>query len=186
MNATRASVWKMWLDRFSGHSTPSQSPPPPVNRNHPPGPARRPSQLGPGLPQRPGYGPRTSSLNPGSRANNSTTSVNSQRLHNGSTLKHEVTPPADFSDSLEILEKIVGRRLPQDDKTSVFPDASATLEKPLELLVDVDFDGLSLEDFAHQATSKSKIYSEVDNLNTSQTVEECECVCAISSLFSSS
>lgn len=175
----------MWLDRFSGHSTPSQSPPPPVNRSRPPGPARRPSQLGPGLPQRPGYGPRTSSLNPGSRANNSTTSANSQRLNNGSTLKHEVTPPADFSDSLEILEKIVGRRLPRDDKTSVNPDGNGTLEKPSELLVDVDFGGLSLEDFAHQATSRSRKYSEFDNPNTSQTVEECEYVCAISSVFCS-
>lgn len=173
----------MWLDRFSGHSTPSQSPPPPVNRSHPPGPARRPSQLGSGLPQRPGYGPRTSSLNPGSRANFSTTSVNSQRLHNGSTLKHELTPPADFSDSLQILEKIVGRKLPQGDKTSKNPDLDGILERPSELLVDVDFGGLSLEDFAHQAKSKTKEYSEIDNPNTSQTVEECEYVCAISSVF---
>ena len=171
----------MWLDRFSGHSTPSQSPPPPVNRSHPPGPARRPSQLG--LPQRPGYGPRTSSLNPVSRANISTTSVNSQRLHNGSTLKNEVTPPADFSDSLEILEKIVGRKLLQDDKTSENLDIDGILEKPSELLVDVDFGALSLEDFAHPAISKLKEYPEVDNPKTSQTVEECEYVCAISSVF---
>lgn len=170
----------MWLDRFSGHSTPSQSPPPPQNRNYPPGPPRRSSQLGPGLPQRPGYGPRTSSLNPGSRVNISTTSVNSQKLSNGSTLKHEITPPADFSDSLGILEKIVGRKLPQDNRSTETPNGNEILEKPSELLIDVDFRGLSLEDFAHQANSRSKP-SEVDTLTTSQTVEECEYVCAVSS-----
>ena len=164
----------MWLDRFSGHSTPSQSPPPPQNRPVSPAPPRRPNQLGPGLPQRPAYGPRTSSLNLGSRPNISTTSVNSQKLPNGSTLKHQVTPPADFPDPLEVLEKVLGRKLQLDNKADGIPNGCSVPEKPPELLKEVDFGGLSLEDFAHSMDLVESEQAEVDTRMTAQTVEECE------------
>ncbi|KAL8791912.1 MAG: hypothetical protein Q9195_005488 [Heterodermia aff. obscurata] len=164
----------MWLDRFSGHSTPSQSPPPPQNRALSPAPPRRPSQLGPGLPQRPAYGPRTSSLNLASRSNISTTSVNSQKLPNGSTLKHEVTPPADFPDPLEVLEKVLGRTLQQDHNADGVSDGYPIPQKPSELVKDVDFGGLSLEDFAQSMDLVESKQMEVDTRMTAQTVEEYE------------
>ena len=167
----------MWLDRFSGHSTPSQSPPPPQNRPLSPVPPRRPSQLGPGLPQRPAYGPRTSSLNLGLRPNISTTSVHSQNFSNGSTLKHEVPPPSDFPDSLEVLEKLLGRTLQLDNKTDGVSNGCPSSQKPPELLKEVDFGGLSLEDFAQSMESESE-QTEVDTPMTAQTVEECEYVCS--------
>lgn len=167
----------MWLDRFSGHSTPSQSPPPPQNRPHPPAPPRRPGQLGPGLPQRPAYGPRTSSLNLASRHNISTTSINSQKLPNGSTLKHEVTPPADFPDPLEVLERVLGRTLQLDNKADGLSNGYPSPEKPSELLKEVDFGGLSLESFAQSMDAEPE-QTEVNTRITAQTVEECEYVCS--------
>lgn len=165
----------MWLDRFSGQSTQSQSPPPPLHRARSPAPLRRPSQLGPGLPQRPGYGPRTSSLNLGSRPNISTTSVNSQKLPNGSTLKHEITPPADFPDPLERLETIVGRTLQLNIQVDEIHDGDVLPGKPPELLAGVDFGGLSLEEFV-QKEDLEPPRSEVNTQKTVQTVEECEYV----------
>lgn len=171
----------MWLDRFSGHSTPSQSPPPPHNRSHAPAPTRRPSQFGQSLPSRPAYGPRTSSLNLGSRLDTSTTSVNSQRLANGSTLKHEVSPPADYPDPLEVLEVVVGKPLRQNDRTNGALNSDGDHGKPAELLADIDFGGLSLEDFAQSADHESE-FSDIAARVTAQTVEECEYVCSDSLL----
>ena len=165
----------MWLDRFSNHPTPSHSPPPPLNRSHSPAPQRGPSQLGSGAPLRPGYGPRISSLNSGSRATISTTSVNSQRLPNGSALKHEVTPPADFSDPLEVLERIIGRQLPQQVAPIEHENEQKQVEKPPELVADVDFGGLSLTDFVGSEEIESKT-PEIASQMTAQTVEECEYV----------
>ena len=165
----------MWLDRFSGHPTPTHSPPPPLNRSHSPAPQRGPSQLGPGVPIRPGYGPRTSSLTLGSRATISTSSVNSQRLPNGSALKREVTPPADFPNPLEVLERIVGRQLQRQDDPIGHEIEQEQIEKPSELVVDVDFGGLSLIDFARHEDNESRT-PEVATRMTAQTVEECEYV----------
>ena len=165
----------MWLDRFSNHPTPSHSPSPPLNRSHSPAPQRGPSQLGTGSPLRPGYGPRISSLNSGSRATISTASVNSQRLPNGSALKHEVTPPADYSDPLQVLERIIGRQLPQSDGPVEHEKEQEQAEKPSELVADVDFGGLSLVEFARSEDIESKT-PEIASQSTAQTVEECEYV----------
>ena len=167
----------MWLDRLSGHPTPLHSPPPPLNRSQSPAPQRRPSQLPSGPLVRPGYGPRISSLNPGSRATTSTTSVNSQRLPNGSALKHEVSPPADFPNPLEVLERIVGRQLQKQDGSSERENEQDQdqVKRPSELVADVDFSGLSLIDFARRQDVDLEI-PEVATRMTAQTVKECEYV----------
>ena len=158
----------MWLDRFSGQSTPAGSPPP-QNRSYSLAP-RRPSHLVPGAGPRPGFSPRTSSLNV-AKLNSSTTSLNSPRLPNGSGLKQQVIPPNDSPDPLKVLEEIVGKPLSEESHEVANDDVG---DKPSELLQDVDFDGLGLHDFLHGDTSG--LIDQGDSI--AQTAEECEYVCS--------
>ena len=174
----------MWLDRFSGNSTPSGSPPPPHNRSHSPA-ARHPSGLGPGGTSRPAFGPRTSSLNIHAKANLSTTSINSPRIPNGSALKRQVSRPADFTDPLQALEAILGRALPKGDNESTQNDPEDGIrgpDRPTELLEGIDLEGLSLEDFT-QASQNGAEYRDTDIKTATQTVEECEYVCTTSGVL---
>ena len=171
----------MWLDRLSGNSTPSGSPPPPHNRSYSPA-ARHHSGLGPGGTSRPAFGPRTSSLNIHARANLSIASINSPRLPNGSALKRQVSPPADSTDPLKALEAIVGRSLSEEGNESTqhgLVDGIQGPNRPTELLAEIDFEGLNLEDFA-QTSHHGPEYGNIDIETTTQTVEECEYVCTIS------
>ncbi len=163
----------MWLDRFSGQSTPSGSPPPPQNRSYSPAP-RRPSHLVPES-RRPSFTPRSSSLNPGPRINQSTTSLNSHRLPNGSNLKQQV-PPAGFTDPLKVLEDIIGRPVEKDILENGTTQNSTELERPSQLSEDVDFDGLSLQAFAEAANPEAMNGESDDHRVSAQTVEECEYV----------
>ena len=95
----------MWLDRLSGHSTPSATPP--ASRPYSPAPPRRPSHLAPSsAAQRPGFSPRSSSLSLVS--NDSTTSLlaSSKRV-NGSALKQSVTT-GDAPDPTKVLRRLIG------------------------------------------------------------------------------
>lgn len=168
------SPFKMWLDRFSGHSTPSGSPPPPQNRSFSPAP-RRPSHLAPES-RRPSFSPRSSSLNPGPRLNQSTISINSARLPNGSNLKQQVPPPADFIDPLKVLEDIIGSPVQQEVLDDGTTENFAELERPSQLSENVDFDGLSLQAFAEAANAETMNGSSDDQPISAQTVEECEYV----------
>ena len=157
----------MWLDRFSGHSTPSESPPP-QNRPYSPAP-RRPNGLVPTGTARPPFGPRISSLNLDPRANLSTSSVNSQ------------TPPADLTDPLEALEAIVGRSIPADRaRDGVFHDESSRA-RPRELVEAVDFGGLSLDDFARSCMHDPDAVSAKIGIGM-QTLEQSEYVASFQSL----
>ena len=160
----------MWgLDRFSGHSTPSGSPPP-QNRSFSPAP-RHPSNLGPGLAARPPHSPRSSSFNVSSKYNTSTASLNSPRLPNGSGLKQQITPPADFTDPLRLLEDIIGRPIPDEEERDG-EDGRVQLEKPAELVEDVDFGGRSIQDFL-----KGEEERDLDSSgDTAQSAMECEYV----------
>ncbi|KAL8960682.1 MAG: hypothetical protein Q9193_002656 [Seirophora villosa] len=138
----------MWLDRLSGQSNPSDSPAP-----------RRLNHLTPNTTTRPAYGPRTSSLGLGSRANLSTTSLNSPRLPNASSLRQQLSPPADVADPLIVLQDILGKR---SESVNIAPndyDGSRNAQKPPDLADDVDFEGLSLQAFAdtsnHDETTES-------------------------------
>ncbi|KAI9793943.1 MAG: hypothetical protein M1833_000512 [Piccolia ochrophora] len=147
----------MWLDRFSGQSTPTGSPPP-HNRSGSPGP-RRSSHLGPTIyPHRPGFSPRSSSLSLVSNA--STSSLpGTTKQPDGSALKHSVlsSPPIVVSDPLDVLQTIIGVHSGRDRKASLGDGAvsqhSQGLEASPELLEEIDFDGLSLRGFVGRRES---------------------------------
>ena len=166
-------VIKMWLDRFSANPTPTGSPPP-QQRSFSPGP-RRPNLLGHGATLRPGFSPRSSSLNISGKFNLSTTSLNSARLPNGSGLKQQITPPTNSTDPLKVLEDIVGKPLHASDGEHEPLQNEARLERPAELVEDISFDGLGLQDFLQQEEK----YDGSDLLTqTTQSTEECEYVCS--------
>lgn len=161
----------MWLERLSGQSTPSASSSVP-NRSYSPAP-RRSIHLAPNNNPRPSYGPRTSSLGLVSRANSSTTSLNSPQLANGSSLRQEIAAPPDVVDPLDALGTLLGKRKDkgrdgQEDRESVPLD-----QRPTDLDVDIDFQGQSLDAFAQDAGQDR---SDESRRYASQTVEKCEYV----------
>ena len=164
---------KMWLDRFSGQSTPSASPPP-QNRSYSPTP-RRPTHLAPEH-RRPSFTPRSSSLNPGPRINQSSTSSSSYRLPNGSNLKRQFPPPANAIDPVSILEDIIGRAVQKEVPRHETKDSTAEWGKPDQFLEDVDFRGLSLQDFAEAADREVMNGQSTDQHISARTVHECEYV----------
>ena len=166
----------MWLDRFSGHSTPSGSPPPPQNRSSFQNP-RRPSHLAPGLGARPSYSPRSSFLSSTSKLNSSTTSLTAtSRLTNGSTLRHEINPPKDLKDPLIALEDVIGRPLHQENSGFDAPNGDGGLDRPPQLVEDVDFRGLSLQEFIEVNANDEAGSGLLIEPPKIQTVEECEYV----------
>lgn len=162
----------MWLDRLSGHSTPS-GPPSPQSRSFSPAP-RRPSHLGSGAASRPGFSPRSSSLNVSAKFNSSTTSINSPRLPNGSGLKQQFTPPVDFADPLKVLEEIIGSPSHGSSGQQDTPRDDGGEKRPARLVEDIDFKGLGLHDFMETADDVGTL----DEHNATQTAEECEYVCS--------
>ena len=163
----------MWLDRFSANPPPTGSPPP-QQRSFSPGP-RRPNLLGHGVTPRPGFSPRSSSLNVSGKFNSSTTSLNSARLPNGSGLKQQITPPPDSTDPLKVLEEIVGKPLHESDGEHEPSQNGARLERPAELAEDINFSGLGLQDFLQREENEDVSESLVQ---TTQSAEECEYVCS--------
>lgn len=163
----------MWLDRLSGQSTPSTSSTPAQSRSYSPAP-RRSSHLAPGPPSRPSYGPRTSSLGVGSNMNLSTTSLNSPRLPNGSSLRQQISHPADVTDPLEVLEELLGKQSDKVVNGLGDQDGSTAARNPPHLVEKIDFEGLSLHTFADRASREE---TQVSRSLSAQTVEECEYVC---------
>ena len=144
----------MWLDRLSTHATPNPSPPGRTSFQN----VRRSSQLP--VHPRPGYSPRSSSLNVG-RPNGSSASFNSPRLNaNGSTLRQELTPAPDLTDPLAVLEQIVGKSLRQDEKEGAPSEDEAA--KPQDLVQDINFDDLSLEEFVNRRSQSPVPKQNVD------------------------
>jgi hypothetical protein len=156
----------MWQDRRPNASSPSRS------STNSPLPARRPTNSGP-VPIRPNstINPRSSSLSllstPASSATNLAAGL---RAAHGSTLRHELrteTPPIS-ADPVKALEDILGspisRRDSLDNPIIEEPSLPDGLEDP------IDFQGLSLEDFAVQ-TSASDVISSV--ITTSIGSEKC-------------
>ena len=163
----------MWLDRFSADPTPTGSHPP-QQRSFSPGP-RRPNLLGHGFAPRPGFSPRSSSLNVSGKFNSSTTSLNSARLPNGSGLKQQITLPPDSTDPLKVLEEIVGKPLLQSDGEYEPLQNGARLERPAELVEDITFSGLGLQNFVQREENEDVSESLIQ---TTQSAEECEYVCS--------
>lgn len=165
----------MWgLDRFSAHSTPSGTPPP-RRDSYSPAP-RRPYPSGPGpLPPRPGLNPRSSSLSLVSPASSSTSLPASARIPNGAGRRRPTGgAPPNVPDPLHVLESIMGGppRKPVNLKGEA---AIGTIpNKPEEVVVDIDFGGLSLQDFAAEAAPEIR-HSHPVHTYSSQSVEECMC-----------
>ncbi|KAK5112274.1 hypothetical protein LTR62_004435 [Meristemomyces frigidus] len=135
----------MWLERFSGQSsqsTPTSSP----SRSFSPAP-RRSIQLGPStLPRRPGLAPRTSSLSAASFGGSAENLPATGRLPNGTNLKHELAtaPGADVTHPLEVLHDILGHAVDTSARENGHFKSS---KNPSDLDEDINFGGLSLEDF---------------------------------------
>lgn len=142
----------MWLDRFSGHSTPSGSPPP-HNRSHSPAP-KRTSHLAPS--QRSGLGLTTgsSTLSLGLSSNGSNVSLpaTTSRLANGSSLRQEHRPSSNVPDPLKILRSILGVSSKEDDEQDL-------TRRPPDWNTDIDFGERSLEDYAGKDNAEVQIPS---------------------------
>lgn len=137
----------MWLDRFSGHSTPSGTPP--YNRSYSPSQRGRPTHLSPGTqPTRPGFSPRSSSLSLAVTPNDSTTSLPGTLRSNGSTLKQarSISPAQDVADPLVVLNGIIGKP-GEAERIQVPSEKQSTVQKPDQLVESIDFGDLSLEGF---------------------------------------
>lgn len=160
----------MWsIDRLSGHTTPSASPPPPMNRNLP----RRPSHLVPSpVGGRPPFNPRSSSLSLVS--NDSTTSLlSSSRRPNGSSLKQSNTV-VDAPDPLKVLGKLLdngeGVASPSaNGHRGANGIATSIIEEDDE--AEWDFGGLSLQDIV----AGEPFDVEDAHVYKSQTIDECTC-----------
>lgn len=151
-------LYAMWLNRYSGHSTPSSASPVPQ---------RRPSHLAPNpSPQRPGLTPRASSLS--LLINGSTDSLPHEARHaNGSSLKYQfdASPNDAASDPLDILRTILG-----PSPASLSEESPDHLEAQQHHSTDpIDFQGLSLQEFAdaHDDTP------EQDDEPSSHSFQEC-------------
>ncbi|PYI04966.1 Vps52-domain-containing protein [Aspergillus sclerotiicarbonarius CBS 121057] len=134
----------MWLDRISGHSTPSG--PQFDSRSNSPLPRRTSSRLAPNPPtSRPASTRPGSSLSLLSTPNDSTTSLPVIARGEGSTPKPGAARPrpSDVADPFEVLNGIIGKQSKGRDSSP----ASLPETKPSELVDDIDFRGLSLEDF---------------------------------------
>lgn len=139
----------MWLERFSGQSA-QVSPSPTPNRSFSPAP-RRSIQLGPRtLSRRPALGSRTSSLATSVFSNSSDSLPPGVGLPNGSSLKARFANASeDNSNPVDALEKILGPR--NNGTPSLMNGTKVEDSKPDVLVNNIDFQGLSLDEFATDA-----------------------------------
>lgn len=131
--------------------------------------------------QRLSIGPRSSSLSNTPNSPSAADTSNVGRLQRGSSLKYEVNngPAEGVEDPLEVVRRILettGRRgssSSQDNKIVDIP------EKPKELVFNIDFGGLSLEEFAGIARKERSIKSNDGNstnksITSELPVRDCE------------
>lgn len=163
----------MWLDRISGHSTPS-GPPTPQMRSYSPAPQRS-GHLAPGpLSLRPSYSPRSSSLSLPLTPNTSSSSLpTAARIPNGSALKQQFAPPVDVPDPLDVLQEVVGLSLEKNHSIKRSAEDGEQLGRPGEFGADFDFGGLSLQEFVDGVVRGSNDFQSRDHKDCIQSVEEC-------------
>ncbi|KAL4922760.1 Sac2 family-domain-containing protein [Aspergillus aurantiobrunneus] len=155
----------MWLDRIAGHSTPDRGPSPI--------PQRSSSHLSPNRQNsRPGISRPGSSLSALVSPSASTTSLPTvARVPEESTLKQNATTstrPSDVADPLEVLKGIIGKHNGQSKTDS--PVRESNPVKPAVLVEDIDFGGLSLQEFVQKPESDRVGNSEIGT----QTIQQFE------------
>ncbi|EAU35608.1 conserved hypothetical protein [Aspergillus terreus NIH2624] len=162
----------MWLDRISGHSTPAG--PQPDSRSNSPLPRRSSSRLSPYAQQnsRPGPSRPASSLSVLLTPSDSTSSLPATARGDGYAFKQNAVGgrPSDVADPLEVLNGILGKQRTENRNSdaSLRPEADT---KPAQLVEDIDFEGLSLEEFvAKQDQPRRAANSGVD----AQTLQQFE------------
>jgi len=165
-NLPIASIMSNWLDRLNINSAPGQSPP--VSRPYSPVPASRNSLQLPATrsqqPIRPSLQTRSTSLNL-----LSTISLPAA-ARVPSSLKHQLSqvPEVDVVDPFLALETILGISLKKPDVTL---DALANIPaKPENLVDNIDFGDLSLQDFIEQNAPRHAQRVSIHNV---QSVAEC-------------
>ncbi|KAF1913030.1 Sac2 family-domain-containing protein [Ampelomyces quisqualis] len=139
----------MWgLDRLSAYSTPSGTPPP-RRDSYSPAPRRGYPPSGSGaLPPRPGLVPQTSSLSPISPTASTASLPPSARPPNGGPRRRPTGgAPHPGPDPVQVLASIMGG-LPRKPLTASGDKSEVVAEKPEVVLEEIDFGGLSLQDFA--------------------------------------
>ena len=93
------------------------------------------------------------------------------RVPNGSTLKQEITPPANFDDPLKVLSRVVGSPLHEEDDSV---NDGIVVENPPDLIEDIEFDGRSLHKFVDSTPEPKEECSATDYCGHGFSVEECE------------
>ncbi|KAK1149341.1 Vacuolar protein sorting-associated protein 52 [Aspergillus melleus] len=154
----------MWLDRISGHSTPSG--PQADSRSNSPLPRRSSSRLSPyAQSARPTSSTRQgSSLSVLVTPSGSNVSLPATVRGDGSVLTQSAarSRPSDVADPLQVLNGIIGKQNEntlQTDKLT--PSSAVIIGKPSTLVEDIDFNGLSLEDFAAAESEPRRTTSDV-------------------------
>lgn len=163
----------MWLDRFSGNSTPSATPPPQGSQPYSPAPRRPYLTPGP-LPPRPGANHRSPSLLSLASDASASSLPATARTTNGSALKYEVfsSPPADVPDPLEVLHNIIGSHVRKSKASDERITTLEVVEKPEDVVENIDFGDLSLQAFAAEGDAGAPPISDVHTY-TAQSIEEC-------------
>ncbi|PYH41407.1 Vps52-domain-containing protein [Aspergillus saccharolyticus JOP 1030-1] len=158
----------MWLDRIAGHSTPSG--PQIDSRSNTPLPRRTSSRLSPNIQNnRPGTSRQASSLSVLLTPSDSTTSLPATARDNRSPLRQIAAKsrPSDVADPLDVLNGILGKQNADRDAS---PDADLNA-KPADLVEDIDFQGLSLEEFIAKDDAPRRITSTEAGAQTVQLFE---------------
>lgn len=96
-------------------------------------------------------------------------------MPNGSGLKQQITPPAEFTDPLKLLEDIIGRPIPGENEGHEEEDLGHG-EKPTELVKDVEFDGRSIHEFMEGEDESDGVGTLKSVDDAAQSAMECEYV----------
>lgn len=158
---------------FSGHSgqpNPSAVP----SRPYSPAARGKSIQLGPStLQRRPGLNPRTSSLSAASLVSSTESLPSTAKLPNGSSLKNELGSlrVQDGPDAVEALQNILGPL--RNDNLTNGTSCDISTSRPDVIISDIDFGGLSLEEFASQSPQRPQ-YSETRSAKVASSVEDFE------------
>ncbi len=91
------------------------------------------------------------------------------KIQHASGLRQELVQPPQVEDPVEVLQRIVGQPVPLSDEDSLH-----NRKKPLVLVDEISFEGLSLVDFVTQGHEYQSQEDEVSAPDAVQSAAECE------------